>query len=129
MGPMSTDGGGGWAQLRSSWGPLGLGVWDPTEQPGRGEGGHRSTDRLMAPALHTIGFALPSLPALGKGRASWELSWMARATGPGPPGLIRSGGVEDVGSQATQCPEGPWLRPERQGWGVGGGMGATGPLS
>lgn len=34
------------------------------------EGGNRSTDRLMAPALHTIEFAFLSLPALGKGLSS-----------------------------------------------------------
>lgn len=47
----------------------------------------QSTDRLMAPALYTIEFALLSLLALGKGLFSWELSWTPRATGPGPSGL------------------------------------------
>lgn len=67
-----------------------VGVWDPTKQSGQAwleegrQGGNRSTDRLMVPALHTIEFALLSLPALGKGLSSWELSWTPRATGPGP---------------------------------------------
>ena len=71
------------------------GLWDggrlfsgrgSLNRPGwpRGErvGALQSTDRLMAPALHTIEFALLSLLALGKGLSSWELSWTPRATGP-----------------------------------------------
>lgn len=42
----------------------------------------QSTDRLMAPALHTIEFVLLRLLALGKGFSFWELSWTPRATGP-----------------------------------------------
>lgn len=78
-------------------GPGVVGGWDPTEQPGQAqhsegrEGGNRSTDRLMAPALPTIEFALMSLPALGKGLSSRELSRTPRTTGPGSvrPDLIR----------------------------------------
>jgi hypothetical protein len=44
----------------------------------------QSTDRLMAPTLHTIEFALLRLLALGKDLSPWELSWTPRATGPGP---------------------------------------------
>lgn len=49
----------------------------PAQQPGEihlAAGGRvgavQSTDRLMAPALHTIEFALLSLPALGKDLSS-----------------------------------------------------------
>lgn len=84
-------------------GARGLGVWDPTEQAACERGGwNRSTDRLMAPALHTIGFSLPSFAALGKGLSSSELNGVPRATGPGRPGLIPSGGMKDIGQPSTR---------------------------
>lgn len=102
----------GWGRLgvglRNIRGPLGW--WEPgfpessRDRPGwqRGKrGGNRSIDRLMAPALHTIEFAFLSLPALGKGLSSWELSWTSRVTGYGsarPDSLRRNEVLSVVGS-------------------------------
>lgn len=95
-----------------------VGVWDPTKYPGQAlleegrEGGNRSTDRLMALALHTIEFALLSLPALGKG-LSWELSWIPRATGPGSarPDSIRE--MKDMGLTSSPMPRGAGGRVQK----------------
>ena len=101
------------------------GLWDggrlfsgrgSLNRPGwpRGErvGALQSTDRLMAPALHTIEFALLSLLALGKGLSSWELSWTPRATGPrlaGPDWIRRNKGHGTHRQSSTQ--RGHWLSP------------------
>lgn len=80
----------------------------------------QSTDRLMAPALYTIEFALLSLLALGKGLFSWKLSWTLRATGPGPSGFDSIRRNEE---QTSLCPEelGAQLREIRRTDGVGVG--------
>lgn len=107
-------------------GARGLGVWDPTEQAACERGGwNRSTDRLMAPALHTIGFSLPELRSFGERPlllgaqrgAQSHRAWAAR------PDSIR----RNERHRATQHQRGRWLYPERQGW--ESTCGATGPLS
>lgn len=117
----STEGCGGWAQLRNSKGPLrGWESGVPPEQPGqawleeRREGGNRSTDRLMAPAVHTIEFALLSLPALGKASPG------SSAGPPEPQGLPGSARPDSVrsseghrGHKLPSAQRGRWLSPER----------------
>lgn len=122
MEPMSPEGQRRLGTVREEQKARGVvGVWDPSEQPGQApleegrEGENGSTDRLMAPAMHTIEFALLSLPALGEGLSSWELSWTPRATGPGParPDWIR----RNEGRRAHRQPGAQrgwwWLSPER----------------
>lgn len=79
---------------------------------GERQGGLQSIDRLMAPALHTIQFALLSLLALGKGLSSWEPSWTPRATGPrlaGPDWIRRNKGCGTRRQSSAQ--RGHWLSP------------------
>lgn len=78
---------------------------------GGGVGLLKYTDRLMAPALHTIEFA-PL--ALGKGLSSWELSCTPRATGPGsagPDSIRRNKRYRAYRQPSTR--RSWWLSPER----------------